>query len=305
MGRFVPFRLVDAFAEIAFTGNPAGVVLSADGLTDAQCQALAREVNASETAFIFGNNLHGPPRIRWWTPTVEVGFCGHATIGAAAALLEVFGTSILRDGAILFDSKAGVLRVRPEPIPARPDAFTWWLSMPDAGLTPEKSNPMRTCELLGLTMDDVEPAAPFMRTRDDDVIILVKSWQKLFSLQPNMFELAKWQEKQKIRGYCVSTRETLSESVHVASRFFAPAAGVPEDPVTGSVHGPLAVLLTVNDLVPSAGGKAALTCVQGEPGGRTGIIRALVETVERSYRVTIGGTCHVTVRGEIRVPSER
>lgn len=303
MNSFVQFRLIDAFAEVAYSGNPAGVVLDADGLTDAQCQAIAREVNASETAFISGSGeAGGVRRIRWFTPTVEVGFCGHATLAAAAAQLDCFGENALRGGCVRFESAAGPLAVKPEAIPARPGAHLWWLTMPDAGLKPDNTNPMRTCELLGMTLDDIEAAMPIMRTRDDDLIILVRSWQRLFGLQPNFQELGRWQQRHKIRGICVSTRETLSESVHVASRFFAPAAGVNEDPVTGSVHGALAVLLTVNDLVPTSGGRAALTCVQGEPGGRTGIVRALVERADRGYRVQVGGTCQITVRGEIRVP---
>lgn len=299
----VPFRLIDAFAETPFSGNPAGVVIPADGLEDVQCQMIAREVNASETVFIYhAGDPHARPRIRWFTPSVEVGFCGHATLAAACAWHETQRDAALRGGAVEFDSAAGVLRIRPEPIPARPGAFVWWLSMPDAGLRPDNTNPMKSCELLGLVMDDLEPASPFMRTRDEDVIVLIKSWQKLNSLQPNFAELARWSAKHRVRGWCVATRDTLSPSIQCASRFFAPAAGINEDPVTGSVHGPLALLMVVSDLAPLVSGKAALTCIQGQPGGRTGIVRALIERRQQQYAVQVGGTCHVTMRGEMNVP---
>lgn len=306
MAETVQFRLVDAFAEHAYTGNPAGVVLDADGLDETQMQAIAREVNASETAFISGaNDLHRPPRLRWFTPTSEVEFCGHATLAAAHAWSELVGFRALLskpDAKIEFETKAGMLRLTPEIVSADEDRLIWWLAMPYPSLRPDNTNPMKMTRLLGLTMDDLEPAAPIMRTRDNDVILLIRSWRTLNEMRPNFQELAALSERHKIRGFCVATRDTLDDFVHVVSRFFAPAVGVPEDPVTGSVHGPLAVLLTVNELVPMARKRAALNCLQGQPGGRTGLVRALVESTTAGYRVSIGGMNHTTVRGELRVP---
>ena len=92
MADTVQFRLVDAFAETPFTGNPAGVVLDADRLNDKQMQVVAREINASETAFLRrANDLHRPAILRWFTPTTEVSFCAHATLAAAHAWSEVIG----------------------------------------------------------------------------------------------------------------------------------------------------------------------------------------------------------------------
>jgi PhzF family phenazine biosynthesis protein len=283
------------------------VLLAADGLTDAQMQLVAREVNASETAFLTGgNDLHRPPRLRWFTPAAEVGFCGHATLATAHAWAEALGYSqFIGAGSkpLEFDSAAGRLTLRAEVVPEREDSPLWWLTMPDPSLKPDNTNPMRTCELLGIRMDDLEPAAPIMRTRDDDVILLLKSWQTLVEMKPNQHALGDWSGRHGIRGLCCSTLKTLSESVNVASRFFAPAAGIPEDPVTGSIHGPLAVFLVVNQLVSLSGGRASLTCVQGEPGGRTGLLRVLVESSGSGYRVFVGGMCHTTISGEIRLPT--
>ncbi|MFQ5805757.1 MAG: PhzF family phenazine biosynthesis protein [Phycisphaerae bacterium] len=308
MANTVQFRLVDAFAERAYTGNPAGVILDADDLDEKQMQAIAREVNASETAFIIGaNDLHRTPRLRWFTPTVEVDFCGHATLAAAHAWSEVVGFRALlgkSDAKIEFETAAGLLRLTPELASGEEDRLIWWLAMPDPSLKPDNTNPMKMTRLLGITMDDLEPAAPIMRTRDDAVILLIKSWRALAEMKPNFQELAALSERHNIRGFCVATRETLSDFAHVASRFFAPALGINEDPVTGSVHGPLAVLLTVNELVPMTRGRAALNCLQGQPGGRTGLVRALVEATAEGYRVSIGGMSHTTVRGELRVPSK-
>jgi PhzF family phenazine biosynthesis protein len=307
MAESVQFRLVDAFAETPFTGNPAGVVLDADSLDARQMQAIAREVNASETAFVSGaNDLHRPPRLRWFTPSSEVEFCGHATLAAAHAWSEAVGFRALlgkSDPGIEFETTAGRLRLTPEIIAENEDRLVWWLAMPDPRLQPDNTNPMKLTALLGLTLDDLDESIPIMRTRDRDVILLVRTWRALVEMKPDFQKLRRLCVKHAIRGVCVATLDVLSDFAHVVSRFFAPAVGVPEDPVTGSVHGPLAALLTINELVPMTRTRAALNCLQGPPGGRTGVVRALVEPGAAGYRVSVGGMTHTTVRGEMRVPA--
>jgi PhzF family phenazine biosynthesis protein len=301
-----PFRLVDAFAEGPYRGNPAGVVLDADGLSDEQMRRMAGEINASETAFVSRlNDLHRPPRLRWFTRATEVRFCGHATLAAAHALAEagrLGGVLAKPDGRVLFDTTAGELHLHAERLPPPRDTLMWWLAMPDPALKPDNTNPVRTCELLGITPDALDPGVPAMRTRDDDVIYVVKSWQTLMEMQPRFDELAQWCRRSNIRGICVATTATLTDIVNVHSRFFAPAVGVNEDPVTGSVHGPLAVLLVVNGLIGSALGRSALWCAQGRPGDRSGLVRALVEATPQGYQVSIAGQCFTTLTGELRIP---
>jgi len=302
----VQFRLVDAFAEQAYTGNPAGVVLNAEGLSDAQMQLISREIRASETAFLApGSDRQAPTRLRWFTPQAEVQFCGHATLAAAHASTEgaALGRLVENAGArVVFDTAAGPLRLRAEALPGAPGAAMWWLEMPDPGLKPDHTHSARTCALLGLTADDLDPEVPITRTRDDDLILIVRGWQCLFGMQPNFPELVRWSQRHGIRGYCVATLNTLSPMATVQSRFFAPAVGVPEDPVTGSVHGPLAAMLVSRELVPHESGRSSLYCLQGEPGGRNGVVRALVESTPPGYRVQVGGRCQVTLRGELCVP---
>jgi PhzF family phenazine biosynthesis protein len=144
---------------------------------------------------------------------------------------------------------------------------------------------------------------PIMRTRDNDLILLIKTWRALVELKPDFQGLRRLCEKHGIRGVCVSTLEALSDFAQVVSRFFAPAVGIDEDPVTGSVHGPLAALLTINELVPMTRSRAALHCLQGPPGGRAGVVRALVEATPSGYRILVGGMTHTTVRGEMCVPT--
>src|SRR5512140_1608530 len=118
------FRLVDAFALSPYSGNVAGVILDAAGLTDRQMQAIAAEFNASETTFILPPTVRDAAvRFRWFTPGCEVGFCGHATLGGAHALFESgrFSAAMAEPGTILpIETKAGILTVRTEKHP-QPD----------------------------------------------------------------------------------------------------------------------------------------------------------------------------------------
>lgn len=307
MSERLRFFFVDAFSQGAFTGNVAGVVLAADGLNDLQMRRIAQEANASETAFVSRmNDLHRPPRLRWFTPTTEVGFCGHATLGAAHALAELEGRvqHLLSspDAKLSFETAAGVLSLGATPVGDAPDKPEWWLEMPDPGLEPVNLNPMKTCEYLGLSLEALDEGVPITGTRDHDVILLAKSWAALTELRPDYQGLTRWSERHGIRGFCVATLETLSAAIQVQARFFAPAVGVNEDPVTGSVQGPLAVMLAQHGLVPTAAGRATLTCVQGIPGGRAGLVRSVVESEGGGPRVWIGGRCETTLVGEMVVP---
>jgi predicted PhzF superfamily epimerase YddE/YHI9 len=324
------YSVIDSFAHAPFTGNPAGVVLDADGLSDEQMVAIAREINASETAFVGDRGKGRAMSLRWFTPTREVSFCGHATLAAGQAIVDdraragsqsqsappPRNADLTRPGAtreralsggrasaaLEFDCAAGRLELRAESMPEPDEGPMWWLRMPSPELKPDHTNPMRTVELLGFAMNELDLGMPIMRTRDNDIILMVNELATLTSLRPNFQALAAWGDKHDIRGFCVTTRHTLSRSIDVHSRFFAPSFGVPEDPVTGSVHGPLAVLLAINEAIPMIDGKAVLNCIQGEPGGRTGLVRALVEQTAGGYQVAIAGRCYATLSGRMRIP---
>jgi PhzF family phenazine biosynthesis protein len=233
-----------------------------------------------------------------------VGFCGHATLAAAHAVAECRSQESggPSDGPFDFETAAGRLHVQPERMREPVGGVLWWLDMPDPGLRPDNTNPMKTCEHLGIRVDDLDARVPVMRTRDDDLILLIQSWQTLVEMRPDMQALRRWCEQHGIRGVLVSTTNTLNASTQAHSRFFAPAAGVPEDPVTGSVHGPLAALLVKHALVAAEGGRAGLHCVQGIPGGRTGLVRALVNKRNDGLAISIAGQCFTTLHGQMRVP---
>lgn len=298
--------IVDAFAEVPYRGNAAGVVLDADELTDEQMQLIAREINASETAFLSRlNDLHRAPRLRWFTPTTEVRFCGHATLAAAHALFDqgrLVNEMSAPDVTLQFETAVGELRVVPEWLPEPYDRPMWWLSVPSPGIQPAPINPVRTCQLLGISDRALDDGFPFVRTTENDLIVMVEQYQTLLDVQPDFRELGRWCERHELRGICVATTNTLAESIDVQCRFFAPVVGVNEDPVTGSLHGPLAVYLVVNEHVGRSGNRAAVNSAQGVPGGRAGLVRVLVEGTSRGYQAAVGGVCFTTFSGQMVVP---
>jgi PhzF family phenazine biosynthesis protein len=301
------YFIVDAFTDKRFNGNPAAVVLDADGLSDGEMQAVAREFNLSETAFVSAApNPDTAIGLRWFTPAVEVDMCGHATLAAVHALIHSGRFSGLPEdrGTILpIFTRTCTLTVRCEDMPAKgPDDFLIWLDLPDPELRKHPISPSMWAELLGIPQDVFDSGLPAMRTRDDDVMIFLSSLPALMEASPNFPELAKLCTQHRIRGVLIATTSTLAASTHVQSRFFAPAVGINEDPVTGSVHGPLAVYLVSAGQVPTLENHALLNCIQAEGGGRSGLVRAVVKrSPDQGYRVRIGGQCTTVMSGQLFV----
>jgi PhzF family phenazine biosynthesis protein len=258
----IPIYQVDAFADKLFSGNPAAVVFPDSELPDATMQSIAAENNLAETAFVLadGDNF----QIRWFTPTVEVDLCGHATLASAHVLFNHLEYS---GDVIAFLSKSGELRVRQE------DNILY-LDFPAdtiqaAELTPGIGN--------GLGDRPIE-----LYKGRDDYLAIFDSEKTITSLQPNMNTLGKIPS----RGIIVSAPGETSDFV---SRFFAPQSGVPEDPVTGSAH---------TTLIPYWSkrlGKKHLQARQISKRGGELICRDL------GTRVEIGGRAVTYLVGEISV----
>jgi PhzF family phenazine biosynthesis protein len=298
------YKLVDAFTTTPFTGNVAGVILDAAGLTDSQMQAIATEFNASETTFVLPpTSQKAAVRFRWFTPGCEVNFCGHATIGAAHALFEEgrFRHCFDEPGSILpIETKSGILTLRTER-PGGDHPYTLWLDMPHCEPKKTAVAVPNVARYLNLNPAMIDPSLPAIRTQDDDVILAVKDMQTLLEMQPSMSDLRRYGEKEGLRGILVTTTNVLTRANVVQSRFFAPMSGVDEDPVTGSVHGPLGLHLVNSGIVALIGGKADFYCAQAKAGGRAGLVRIIVKESRDSARtVRIGGSCVTTAEGTLR-----
>jgi len=213
MGMSLDLYHVDAFTDRAFAGNPAAVCLMPAPRDERWMQDVAREMNLSETAFVVPRQ-EGGFGLRWFTPTVEVDLCGHATLASAHALWEA---GLLPPAAeARFHTKSGWL------VAARVDGG---IQM-DFPATPATATepPRDLTEALGVELRFVG-MSPF------DFLVEVESEDVVRSLSPDLGQLGKL----PVRGVIVTARSA-QPPYDFISRFFAPAYGINEDPVTGSAH---------------------------------------------------------------------
>ncbi len=200
---------VDAFTNRVFAGNPAAICPLEAWLEPSLMQAIASENNLSETAFFVKAGDHY--ELRWFTPTLEVELCGHATLASAYILLNHLSPE---SEVIHFETKSGRLTVQQQG-----DLLV--MDFPALPVT-ECENPGGLFEALG-----TDPKPVFSNERD--YMVVYDSEAEVHALQPNMFLL------QKLDRRAVMATAP-GDQVDFVSRFFAPKAGIPEDPVTGSAH---------------------------------------------------------------------
>lgn len=219
----IPLIQIDAFAERLFEGNPAAVMPLTSWLDDSVLQGLAAENNLSETAFTVpraDSPEEGVPAydLRWFTPAVEVDLCGHATLATAAYLFADVHPEADR---VLFHTRSGWLTTDRGP------DDTVVMSLPAEHPQPVPTDPAVEAAL----------GVPVLETlRATDHILVVGSAAEVAGLEPDLAVLA----GTPTRGFCVTAPGDPGSGFDLVSRWFGPAAGIPEDPVTGSAHAQLA-----------------------------------------------------------------
>jgi PhzF family phenazine biosynthesis protein len=262
----IPIFQVDAFTEEPFAGNPAAVCPLEGPADEAWMQNVGREMNLSETAFLYpvedGYNL------RWFTPAVEVDLCGHATLATAHIL---FTEGYLPEGQeARFHSKSGLLTAKHN---------GEWLELDFPGTAPEEAEaPPGLLEALG-----VAEAAYVGRTRFD-YFVEAAGEEVIRSIEPDPRRL----RELNVRGVMVTAAGAAGEFDFV-SRFFAPGAGIDEDPVTGSAHCALGPYWSAKL------GKDEMLAFQASARG--GVVRVTLA----GDRVKLGGKAVTVLRGNLIV----
>ncbi len=271
---------IDSFTKEKFKGNPAGVVLNADGLSDSQMQFIARELNNSETAFLFSsNNSSYDGAIRYFTPKNEVPTCGHATIAAmyAKALEDNLDSCVLR-----YKTQIGIL-----PFEIIKENGDYQVVMTqgkfELGPTLDSETTQKLMTALGLEKSDLDNQCPVQiaSTGHSKVMIGIKSRKKLNDLSPNFHDLSILSKLIHCNGYFVFTFDSDNENILTYGRMFAPAIGIPEDPVTGNANGPLGGYLIQNEIVDFKDNIFEFNGRQGEQIDRLGVVKVRVK-VENS-----------------------
>jgi PhzF family phenazine biosynthesis protein len=228
--------LVDAFTSEPLSGNAAGVVPDAEGLSDEQMQAVARELNASETAFLLPSS-EADRRVRYFTPTQEVDLCGHATIASHGWLAE---EDDIEDSATL-ETNVGVLDIDI-------DDGVVWMTQDTADVTRVDIEYERVADALGVdhaTLEDIGADLPLATasTGLPFLVVPVNFLEAISGLEPDMTAIAELTEELDVTGIYAFSFDALEADSTLHGRMFAPAAGVDEDPVTGTASGAVGAYL--------------------------------------------------------------
>lgn len=292
---------IDSFTKEKFKGNPAGVVINADELTDYEMQQIARELNNSETAFLFApdsDDCDGV--IRYFTPNTEVPICGHATIAAmyAKAIEEKLDSCILR-----FKTKIGIL---PFEIIKENEDYQILMTQGnfELGDVFDSAVTQKMITALGLQKSDLDEKCPVQiaSTGHSKVMIGIKSREKLNNLSPIYNDLAQLSNEINCNGYFVFTFDSDDQDVLTYGRMFAPAIGINEDPVTGNANGPLGGYLVQNNIIDYKNNTFEFNGKQGEKIDRLGVIKVKVVTEENKPKlIQIKGDAVVVFRAEIEI----
>jgi PhzF family phenazine biosynthesis protein len=292
--------IVDAFTSRPFAGNPAGVVTRADGLSDEQMQAIARELGQSETCFVLEGGEAGIDyRLRWFTPTVEVDLCGHATVAAY--------TCLAAEGRVRFGGGPSHLRHATR----RGILGVWvlgeareahYVSM-SAGVTSLQAAPDDRTEVayaVGLDPRSVDLDLPLAADEASQrIIIPVRRLADLLALVPDSAGMIRYGQRAPYRRFTLVSQETLDPRCRTHLRHFAPANGIPEDPVTGTAHAAVAAYLEWLGLQPP-GERILYEGEQGHAVKRPGSVTVeLLRKGKAVADVRIGGRGIIVARGEI------
>src|SRR6185295_15220479 len=297
------FVQVDVFTETVFGGNPLAVVFGAGGVDEGVMQAVAREMNCSETTFLL------PPtrpdcaaRVRIFTPAREVPFAGHPTIGTAWVLAT---EGLLPAGTSRFNLEEGIgpVEVTLEGDPASPRFL--WMRHGEARFGPELPDRAGFARALGLEPSDLLAGQPVRSgsTGNAFLYIPLRDREAVDRARLDVPALLAAQGERPSLGVFVFAPDPDPRAGRVYSRMFAPhTSGVPEDPATGSASGPLGAYLVERGLVAPAD-TVAIVSAQGVAMGRPSAVHIRVGTrAGRVAEISVGGGVVPVIEGRLRVP---
>ncbi len=270
MTRKIQVHQVDAFTRERFTGNPAGVVLNADGLTEAQMLAVARELNNADTAFILeaDGTDHGL-RARFFTPRTEAGFVGHATVAAHYVMSRRHGAAT----SLRQKSKAGIVDIE---IRGSGDDRSVAIRQkaPPVGRELNDRERLAVLDALALATDDLDPRCPLriVGSSSTRLLVGVRGPEPLKHLKPDVNRLTTLSAQLGAAGYFVFSLTSGGDHL-TESRMFCPALGIVEDPVSGNAHGLLGAYLARHGVLTPENNRATFSGVQGHHMHRPGRVQ--------------------------------
>lgn len=213
----IAVKIVKAFTTDPTQGNPAGVINDTFGLDNTQMQLIAKKVGVSECVFI--TDMHGIYKLRYFSPTKEMDFCGHATIAAFHALR-------LKDSNIPFETRLGTKQIE-----INSDGI-YWLHMGKLEQHYIVEDSSLIADLLGIKTEDIQMVQVYS-VGVPKLLIRIPNLNTLFKLKPKYQEISDFCQSRGIKGFYPFTSETLLPDSTFHARQFNPLVGINEDPITG------------------------------------------------------------------------
>jgi PhzF family phenazine biosynthesis protein len=278
---------IDAFTDKPFEGNSAGVMFN-DNFSSEQMQKIAKEMNLAETAFL-SQSQKADYKLQWFTPTVEVELCGHATIASLHFLNE---NKILKDNSSLkFETKSGILNC------GMKDGF-YFMQVPLYKMEEFSGCKEEIISAIGIERTSVVDETPFIILESGNLYLRVDSLKTLHNLKPDFKTLKKLTEdKHEFEGVVVYTLKTVDEGSFAHSRYFVPFCGIDEDPVTGSTNGPMLMVFKKLGFINNNDEDNSLIFEQGDIMGRRG--RVKVDYYKNRNELYISGKAVTVLKGEL------
>ncbi|WP_139492034.1 PhzF family phenazine biosynthesis protein [Brevibacillus dissolubilis] len=310
--RKIPIYHVDAFTSTPFGGNPAGVVPDASSLSEQEMQLIAREMNLPETAFLLpSNHPEADFTVRYFTPSSEINFCGHATLALAWLLATEQGWSDKTD-QVRLQTKIGLVPVAW--IKENGELKTAIMTQIAPQVKEVAIDADIVSRLIGVPAEEIDHRYPIRlaNTGNWHLIIPVRTRTAIDTAKPSLSEL---EALNRELGVSTTHLFTLNDPLHdVYTRDFAPAVGIPEDPATGSANGALAGYLVLEKIL-SPDQNHQLTFGQGHAMSRPGTLLVSIETSKTNHSsvtndgtgatapiIKVGGAAVLTIKGELQLP---
>ena len=293
-----PVYVVDSFSDRPLLGNPAGVVLDGTGLDAARMLAIAGEMKHSETAFpLPAQDPKASLHLRWFSPTSEVAFCGHATLATFHVLVDEAGRIRVPPGKTVltsFTCKSGLLHV--ELSRAADGALRVLIETPASRFEPAQVS-AALLTALGLVPEVLDPASPPARSTilEGNLYLAVRGRGDLARCKPDGAALAEIGKELGVGGFVLYTQAG-KPGLDAAMRCFFPGYGILEDSVTGSAAGQLGVLLHTARPLPLP---RRMVFSQGDEIGRPGQVEVELRPGDGTVRGWISGQAQVILRGEL------
>lgn len=276
---------VDAFTKEKFGGNPAGVVLDADGLDETTMRKITRELNLSETAFVLSHE-QASFQIRYFTPTGhEINFCGHSTVGVLYMLAKEHRFGVVGNGSYPFkvETRSGVLKME---VRVDGDEIQVVYETPVIKLHKSKISHDEIAAAAGFDPHFIDMDFPVMYEKTNkDLFIVIDSLEHLKQIECDSKSLALFSKQQDIVALCLICAQTVDPKHQFHMRCFAPLVGIPEDPFTGSVLGGMTAYVDLCGLLSK---KAhSFQVEQGHFIQRPGVVRVEFERKGKGYKAQV------------------